>query len=137
MEITWYGQALFKLKGKNASVVIDPYESEFTGLKLPKDLTCDAVLVTHNHKDHNNLAAVPNEAIQIAGPGEYDVKGTAIIGTQTFHDDKKGEERGKNTVYTIQIDGLNVVHLGDLGHELSDEQVDEIGETDILLIPVG
>jgi L-ascorbate metabolism protein UlaG (beta-lactamase superfamily) len=137
MDIYWGGQALFKIKGKNATVVIDPFDPETIGLKLPKDLEADMVLRTHEHPDHNNLAAIPGNPIQVLGPGEYDIKGVAITGVSVFHDDKKGEERGKNTVYHINIEGLNIVHLGDLGHVLTEEQVQEIGECDILMVPVG
>ncbi len=137
MDIFWYGQALFKLKGKSATVVIDPYLPEFTGLKLPKDLSADIAIKTHNHQDHSNLAAVTGEKIEVAGPGEYEIKGVAITGVGTFHDKKQGEERGKNTIYNIHIEGLNIVHLGDLGHILNDQQVQSLGVADILLIPVG
>lgn len=137
MDLFWYGQACFKIKGKNASLIIDPYDPEVTGLKLPKDLEADIVLKTHDHEDHNNLKVVTTDPIQITGPGEYDIKGVAITGISVFHDDKNGAERGKNTIYHINIDGLNVVHLGDIGHVLTDNQVQEIGNCDILLVPVG
>jgi L-ascorbate metabolism protein UlaG (beta-lactamase superfamily) len=139
MDIYWYGQAMFKLKGKNATVLIDPFDPAAIGLKLPKpsDLEADIVLKTHDHPDHNNLAAIPGDPVKIEGPGEYEAKGVSVIGTSVFHDNQEGAERGKNTVYTIVIDGLNIVHLGDLGHTLSESQVEEIGSADILLIPVG
>lgn len=137
MDIYWGGQALFKIKGKNAVAVIDPYNPEFTGLKLPKDLDGDLALATHDHKDHNNLKAVAGNPIEITGPGEYDIKGIAIVGVSTYHDDKKGTERGKNTVYNLNIEGLNIVHLGDLGDTLTEDEIQEIGDVDILMIPVG
>lgn len=137
MEIIWHGQASFKIKGKVASVIIDPFDPEAVGLKLPKDLTADSVLISHNHGDHNNHAAVSEEAIKITGPGEYEVKGVQIVGVSTYHDTQQGAERGKNTVYNLIIEGLKIVHLGDLGHKLTEDQVQEIGDTDILLIPVG
>lgn len=137
MDIFWNGQACFKLKGKQSSVVIDPFDSEFSGLKLPKDLEADLCLITHDHQDHNNSKAVAGSPIVINGSGEYEVKGIAVIGITTYHDNTKGSERGKNTVYNIEIDGVNVVHLGDLGQTLTEEQVQEIGVCDILLIPVG
>lgn len=138
MDIYWYGQACFKLKGKTATVVIDPFDPKI-GLKVPKptDLEADIVLVTHQHFDHNNIAAVPNNPLVIQGPGEYESKGVIITGIGVYHDSSQGSERGKNTIYGVNIDGLNIVHVGDLGHELTEEQVQEIGETDILMIPVG
>lgn len=137
MDIYWYGQSFFKIKGKFAVLCIDPFDPQFTGLKLPKDLSCDVALSTHDHKDHNNTAVLQNNPIIISGPGEYEVKGVSVAGIQTFHDNKLGEERGKNTVYHINMDGLNIVHLGDLGHKLEEGKIQEIGATDILLVPVG
>lgn len=137
MDIYWYGQACFKIKGKQTSVIIDPFFPEFTGLKLPKDMSADIAIKTHEHEDHNNLDSVTGDPVLVTGPGEYEIKGVAITGVQTPHDSKDGEERGQNTVYTIHIDGLNIVHLGDLGDKLTQEQVEGIGLCDILLIPVG
>ncbi|MBI2595152.1 MBL fold metallo-hydrolase [Candidatus Daviesbacteria bacterium] len=137
MDIYWYGQACFKIKGKNATIFIDPFKPDFTGLKLPKDMEADIALSTHDHDDHNNLEAVLSNPVKISGPGEYEAKGVSIIGIQVAHDGTGGLDRGKNTVYNIMVDGLNIVHLGDLGHKLSEDQVQEIGSTDILMAPVG
>ena len=141
MDIYWGGQALIKLKGKNATVVIDPFESDFTGLKLPKDLTCDVVLISHNHNDHNNAKAVSSsggEVMKFSEPGEYEVSGVVITGVSSFHDDKEGKERGANIIFHLMFDGLDLVHLGDLGQsKLTEEQLAQIGEVDILFIPVG
>ena len=95
------------------------------------------VLSTHTHEDHSNTPAVSGQILTITGPGEYEVKGVSVTGVQVYHDKKEGEERGKNTIYNINIDGLNIVHLGDLGHVLTESQIEELGQTDILLIPVG
>lgn len=138
MDILWYGQSCFKVKTKTTSIIIDPFDPEFTGLKLPKDTQAEIAISSHNHKDHSNLAAVSGDPVLVTGPGEYEIKGVAIVGVSTFHDDLKGAERGKNTVYNIQVDGLNIVHLGDFGqNSLTQEQIEEIGECDILMIPVG
>jgi L-ascorbate metabolism protein UlaG (beta-lactamase superfamily) len=137
MDIYWYGQACFKIKGKQSTVLIDPYDPTMLGLKLPKDLSSDMVLQTHDHHDHANIAATDPESIKITGPGEYEVKGVAVTGVSTFHDNQKGAERGKNTIFNIEVDGVNIVHLGDLGHTLEESQLEEIGSVDILLIPVG
>ena len=137
MDIIWYGQACLKLKGKNAALLIDPFDSEFTGLKLPKDLEADIVFKTHDHKDHNNVGAVAGNPAVFSGPGEYEVKGVVISGIPSFHDDVKGAERGLNTIVNATIDGLNIVHLGDLGQAvLTEDQIAAIN-ADILLIPVG
>lgn len=138
MDIYWYGQACFKLKGKEASVVIDPFDPDVLGLKLPKDLEGDCVLVTHQHKDHNYTKAVTNQPIAFLSPGEYEVKGAVVTGIDSFHDNSNGSLRGKNTIWHILMDGLNIVHLGDLGQKkLIEDQVAAIGQTDILMVPVG
>lgn len=141
VDIWWYGQACFKVKGKNASVVLDPYSSEFTGLK-PLSLEANIVCVTHAHQDHNFTQAVggpdKKQPFVIAGPGEYEISGVNIVGISSFHDDKSGAERGKNTIYHLTIDDINLVHLGDLGQKkLTQEQVEEISACDVLMIPVG
>lgn len=142
MDIYWGGQALFKIKGRAATVVLDPFDPDFVGLKLPKDLTGDIVLVSHDHGDHNNSSAVTGseggQPMVFKDPGEYEVKGVVITGVESDHDNSKGSERGKNTIFHLNLDGLNIVHLGDLGqHQLSEEQLNQIGDVDILLVPVG
>lgn len=142
MDIYWYGQACFKFKGKNASVVIDPYDPQFTGLKMPKELQADVVLSTHEHKDHNFVSAVTGpdggKPMVFDRPGEYEVSGVVITGVNSLHDNSNGSERGFNTIFHLMVDNLDIVHLGDLGQaKLTEEQVAEIGQTDILLIPVG
>jgi L-ascorbate metabolism protein UlaG (beta-lactamase superfamily) len=93
--------------------------------------------VTHQHPDHNNVQALKDQTLVVEGPGEYETKGVEILGIQTFHDKKEGNERGLNTVYVIRMDGISICHLGDLGHQLSDSQLEEINGVDILMIPVG
>lgn len=138
MDIYWYGQACFKIKGKSATVFIDPFDPEKLGIKLPKDLQADMALQTHDHFDHSNLKAITGDCVKITGPGQYEIKGVAITGVSTYHDNKQGEERGRNTIYNIDIDGVNIVHLGDLGQKnLTEEQLEELGSCDILMIPVG
>ncbi len=142
MDIYWGGQALFKLKGKQASVIIDPFDPEFTNLKLPKDLIADVVLSTHSHNDHNNSKAVSlpegKSPMVFDLPGEYEVNGVVITGINSFHDNSQGSERGKNIIFHLLFEGLNIVHLGDLGQsQLTEAQIAQISATDILLIPVG
>ena len=96
------------------------------------------VLVTHDHADHNNITAVSGDPFVVDGAGEYEKQDVQVIGIGSYHDDKQGTERGMNTIYKISIESLCVVHLGDLGQtELTSEQVERIGEVDVLLIPVG
>lgn len=140
-KITWSGQSCFQIsvsnsKDHSAQVVIDPFD-EKTGLKVP-NLSADVLLITHDHIDHNNKKSVKGAPFLIESPGEYEVKGVFIKGIPSFHDAEQGKERGKNTIYTIEAEDLKFCHLGDLGqNQLTDEQVEEIGHVDILMIPVG
>lgn len=136
MDITYLGHSSFRLRGKSAVVVTDPFDSKMVGLKYPK-VSADIVTVSHDHKDHSSAEQIKDVQMVINGPGEYEVKGVSIIGLQTFHDDKKGQERGKNTIYLLEIDKLRIAHLGDLGHKLEEKTVEDLGTVDILMIPVG
>lgn len=136
MDISWLGHASFKIKGKTASLVTDPY-GEKTGLKFPK-VEADIITVSHDHYDHNAVELIEGKPFVINGPGEYEVKGTNVVGIPSYHDTKKGEERGKNILYNARVDGVGVVHLGDLGQdELTPGQIEALGNVDILMIPVG
>lgn len=137
MEIIWYGQSMFKIKGKTSSLIIDPFDPEKVNLKFPKDIEADVVLVTHQHADHNYIAGVKGNPLIIDGPGEYEKSGVSITGIHSFHDSEGGSERGNNTIYNIFMDGMNVMHLGDLGHLLVEEQTSQIDNVDILLVPTG
>jgi L-ascorbate metabolism protein UlaG (beta-lactamase superfamily) len=143
IDIWFHGQACVRVKGKTATIVFDPYDPEYTGLSALK-LTADIVCVTHQHKDHNNAAAVSGTSEEgkppfvISGPGEYEISGVNVVGITSFHDDKEGAERGKNTIYHVTIDDVNIVHLGDLGQKkLTQDQVEELSVCDVLFIPVG
>ena len=141
MQIIWQGQSCFQIitsPGKNSQVniVIDPFD-ESLGLRVPK-LEADILLVTHQHHDHNNVKAVSGSPFLVQGPGEYEVKGGFVRGISSFHDSSLGKERGLNTIYTIESEDMRLCHLGDFGQkELTSEQIEEIGDVDILMIPVG
>lgn len=135
MEITYIGHSCFEIKGDKTTVVIDPYDKKI-GYDMPK-MTADILVMSHDHFDHANKDAVSGYKLMIEGPGEYEVDGTFIYGFQTFHDAQEGAERGKNTIYQIDIDDFSVLHLGDLGHELSKETLEKMSEVDVLLVPVG
>ncbi len=136
MNITWLGHSSFLVKGKNATLVTDPFDSGSTGLKFPK-VEADIVTISHDHADHNAPRNVGGNPKIITNPGEYEIKEVSIFGVPTFHDNQKGKERGKNTVFTIHMDDIRLCHLGDLGHKLSEETLGEIGTVDILFVPVG
>ncbi len=135
MEITWYGQACFRLRSRGLSVVTDPYGGDL-GIKLPR-LTATVVTISHSHEDHSNAQAVKGSPFVISGPGEYEVEGIFVIGVSTFHDSRKGEELGRNTAYLIEFEDLTICHLGDLGHVPDQEQIEQLNSVDVLLIPVG
>lgn len=120
--------------------MIDPFDPSI-GLKMPV-LEADLVLSTHDHEDHNNVKAVKGPAggapFVITGPGEYEIKDISVRGIPSFHDEKEGKERGENTIYMIEAEGMRLCHLGDLGQsELTADQVSKIGNIDILFVPVG
>jgi len=143
MNIIFHGQSCFEIQVKSeakegdAIIAIDPF-GESVGLKAPK-IKADILLITHNHPDHNNKKAVSGEDLFIIEtPGEYERKGIYVKGILAFHDQKEGEERGDIVIYKIEAEGITLCHLGDLGQkELTSEQIEEIGEVDILFLPVG
>ena len=140
MEIRFLGHSCFRIKTKDAVIVTDPVSPE-TGYKLNK-VSADIVTVSHQHEDHNFLKIVTGtqqrpEPFVVDAPGEYEVAGVFIDGFLSYHDNQKGEKRGKNTIFRFEAEGVKVCHLGDLGSELDDGLVDEIDEVDVLLIPVG
>lgn len=136
MEISYLGHSSFKIKTKTATVIMDPFDPKMVGLKY-SGVEGEIVTVSHAHKDHNATENVSGIKKIVEGSGEYEISGVSIIGYPSFHDNKKGVERGKNTIYVFEVEGLRIVHLGDLGHTLSDDLVNEIGAVDILMIPVG
>jgi len=135
VDITWLGHSCFRIKGSQAVVITDPFSPD-SGYSLGKQ-TADIVTVSHQHPSHAYTQGISGEPRIIKGPGEYEISGVLIIGIATFHDTQGGQTRGKNTVYVMEIDGVTLCHLGDLGHVLTSEQVEEIGDIDVLLLPVG
>jgi L-ascorbate metabolism protein UlaG (beta-lactamase superfamily) len=140
MIITYYGHACFKLRGKEGTVITDPF-NDYVGFEFP-NLSADIVTVSHDNPAHNNVEAVDNTARRdhpflIDHPGEYEVEGVSVFAIKTYQDDKKGSVRGENIVYTFLMDGLRVAHLGSIGHELDEELVSEIGLVDVLFVPAG
>ncbi|MCL0050780.1 MBL fold metallo-hydrolase [Dehalococcoidia bacterium] len=135
MDITWLGHSCFRLKGKSATVVTDPFDKT-SGYHLGK-ITADIVTISHDHPRHSNACGIEGNPKVLCGPGEYEIAGVFTYGIRTFHDREKGLKMGKNTIYLMAIDDIKVCHLGDLGHVLSASLVEEISDTDILLVPVG
>jgi len=138
MEITFLGHACFRLRGREASVVVDPY-SKSLGLptQIPSRFSADVLAITHDHPGHNNEGMVGGEPFVIRGPGEYEIKGVGLRGVGAYHDDRQGERLGRITMYAIEIDDVVVAHLGDLGHGLTEAEQEQLGSVDVLLLPVG
>lgn len=135
MEISWLGHSCFRIRGRQTTIVTDPYSPDF-GYSLGK-LSASIVTVSHQHPGHSYVEGISGEPRLVTGPGEYEIAGVLIIGMAAFHDGKKGDIKGKNTIYLMEVDEISVCHLGDLGHVLTTEQVEELGDVDVLLLPVG
>jgi len=136
MEITHLGHSSFKIRGKTATLITDPFDPAMLGLKFPK-AEADIVTISHEHPDHNNSEIVGGNPVLVSGPGEYEIKKVKIIGVGVFHDKEFGEKRGTNTIYHIDMDGISIVHTGDLGHELGEKEIELLDGVDILLVSVG
>jgi len=134
-EFRWFGHNCFRIRAREGTVLIDPVGRN-TGYAMPKQ-TADIVTLSHDHPGHSNLDAVKPEYRLVNGPGEYELHEVFITGIRTYHDEKSGQERGYNTVYVIEVEGLVICHLGDLGHPLSAEQAEAMAGADVLMIPVG
>ncbi|MBI4836852.1 MAG: MBL fold metallo-hydrolase [Candidatus Portnoybacteria bacterium] len=136
MVINWYGQSCFKIVTNALTIVTDPFTKNI-GLR-PPTFAADIVCVSHQHEDHNNVCAIGGRPFIVDGPGEYEIRGISISGIESFHDQKQGQERGLNTIYLIESEEIRLCHLGDFGQDkFSDEQLEALGEADILFIPVG
>lgn len=134
MDIISLGHSSFRLRGKSATLVTDPYDSTFIGLKFPKHIAADIVTVSHTHKDHNETTQIEGNPFVVTGPGEYEIKGIGIVGSATDHG---GDVQLRNTIYRIEMDDLTIVHLGDLGRMLTSAEIDMLDGVDILFVPVG
>ena len=136
-EFRWYGHNCFRIRAREATVVTDPV-SRSSGFSMPK-VTADLVTVSHQHQGHTNLGAIrPDPPFKVLdGPGEYEIHDVLVTGIRTYHDPNKGADRGYNTIFLFELEGMTVCHLGDLGHALSQAQAEQLTGTDILLVPAG
>ena len=136
MKLKWLGHACFLITSSSGvRILTDPFDST-VGYKVP-EVEADIVTTSHDHFDHNYVEAVKGEYTHISTAGQHNVKDIEITGIDTFHDEAGGSKRGSNVVFTYLVDGMKVCHLGDLGHILTDQQIKQLGEVDVLLIPVG
>lgn len=139
-DIQYLGFSCFRLRGRDGIIICDPYTSSI-GLDLGRP-TAHIVTVSHDHPAHGNIAGVKpmrdqDTTFVIDGPGEYEVRNVLVNGVRTYLDKEKGAQRGFNTVYVIHLDDVVFCHLGGLAHELTASQLDEIGNVDVLFVPVG
>jgi L-ascorbate metabolism protein UlaG (beta-lactamase superfamily) len=150
MELTWYGRTCVRMRGKDAVVVTDPYQAIVgpTGRGITGDI------VTFSHPDDNPLPNGKNkgkpsrdggsllpgsleEAFCLDGPGEYEVKDVLITGIRSYRDDHRGKDRGRNVAFVVELDGVHVIHLGDIGHLFAEDKLTDIGPVDVACVPVG
>ena len=148
MELTWYGRTCIRLRGKDAVVLADPYPA----VVGPTGRGVTAEIVTFSHPDDAPLSRAKGKvardgktilptsvenAFVLDGPGEYEVRDVLVTGVRTYRDDEKGKERGRQTAFVIELDGLHTIHLGDIGHLLTQEKIGDIGSVDVACVPVG
>ena len=139
MELTWYGLGCFRIVERGyPAVVMDPFNEEETGLVLPRTraeiVTSSELLDDPQQTRWKGLRGVSRS---LTGPGEYEIGGVFITGVATFRDSKRGAEAGQNVVFSVNINGVVVCHLGELGHTPTQTQVEAMGSVNILLVPVG
>src|SRR5579884_659888 len=143
MDISWLGHSCFVLRGKNVTLVTDPFSPQQGADQLRPystelgKINAPIVTISHNHPGHNYAMGVGGNPYVVRGPGEYEVSDVLITGVASYHDNKRGQELGRNTIYVIHMDDLVICHLGDLGHTLQEEQLEEVADADVLLIPIG
>jgi L-ascorbate metabolism protein UlaG (beta-lactamase superfamily) len=133
-ELRWYGHTAFRIKAKEATIILDPVERT-TGYGMGKQ-SADIITLSGDPLGRN-LDAIRPEYQVVDGPGEYEMHDVFITGARTFQDDVKGAQAGYNTTYLIEVEGLKIGHLGNLGHTLTETQSETLEGVDILLVPVG
>jgi len=140
MDLKYLGHSAFKIvsNGENkVNIVVDPFDPKVVGLPWKKQ-SADILLVSHAHKDHSFREGIEGDPFVIDCAGDYEVKGIHVYGVPSFHDESSGKDRGANIMYLVDTqERIKIAHLGDLGHALNPDQISELEDTDILLIPVG
>lgn len=141
MRIKWLGHSAFLLTAADGTrVITDPYVSGSYNGDIgygPIRETADAVTVSHHHQDHDGVSGLPGKPEVVEDKGSHKVGSVSIVGVETYHDENQGAQRGRNTVFVFEAEGLRVCHCGDLGHVPTPQQVAAIGRVDVLLVPVG
>ncbi len=148
MEITWYGRTCIRLRGRDAVVVADPYQAVVgpTG----RGISGDIAIFSHpddtplpkakGRRSRDGKTVLPSSleaAFVLDSPGEYEVRDVLVTGVRTYRDDQRGALRGSQTAFAVELDGLHTIHLGEIGHLLSEEKLADIGPVDVACVPVG
>jgi L-ascorbate metabolism protein UlaG (beta-lactamase superfamily) len=148
MRVEWFGQSAFRLDAEDKTVAIDPFAgmaemASSRGMQFDyppiAGVEADLLLVTHEHLDHNGVEAIDGEpAILRSTAGRLESPIGEVVAIASEHDAAAGTERGPNTIFVFELDGLRVCHFGDFGQNvLRDEQAAAIGRVDLLIVPVG
>jgi len=136
LQIRWHGHSCFEITN-NITLITDPHDGKSIGIPAPT-VTGDIILVSHDHYDHNSVKTVEKNGCRIVtDPRKKTIEDIEIRGVESFHDEAEGAKRGSNIMYKFKIDDITFCHLGDLGHDLDDESINNIGEVDVLFIPIG
>ncbi len=137
MELTWLGHAAFRLRGREVTIVTDPYGGDDWAYP-PLSVNADVVTLSHGHQHHSHVGGVGGSPRVFSGPGEYEIGGTIIWGVPTSKRTESADDRDtRNTAYVIQMEDVTICHLGDLGRTLTTEELTRIKDCDVLLVPVG
>ncbi len=135
MKINYIGHSCFLFREKSGvSLLTDPFGD--IGLPFPH-VKADIVTVSHGHYDHSNVGALGGKPAVFREKGKYLCNGVKLEAVECFHDDANGAKRGKNLIFSFEMDGVRVCHMGDLGQKYDEEILKKVGHTDVLLIPVG
>ena len=135
IKIRWHGHACFEVSD-GITVVTDPHDGSSIGIK-PPNIKADIVLVTHDHYDHNKVKVVEKEGTIVVRGGNEEIEGVKIESFKAYHDKEGGAKRGEINMFKFTVEGITFLHVGDLGHVIDDKMAEEIGNVDILFIPVG
>ncbi len=135
IKIQWFGHSMWKFSISDTEIIVDPFTD--IGYPLPKNLTADIVVSTHNHFDHNNFSLIKGNYKKIIEEGDYEYKDIHIKAIQVWHDKNHGLERGKNLLVKIQSEEFSLLHCGDLGHIPDDYTIKQLGKIDMIFIPIG
>lgn len=135
-DFRWYGHNCFRIRAKEGTVITDPLNRD-TGYNFGAKPTADIVTVSHDHPGHSNIRAIKDDYVLVNGPGEYEIHDVFIYGVRSYHDTAHGAEHGYNTIFVIEVEGMRIAHLGDLGHDLTPEITQALENIDVLLIPAG